>query len=135
MFNISKETQATLSIDCIRACPFRPGCFALAYYQTNPDTQGAIAVADIRSGEDLFEIKPIASPPLLHVVWCAAIARNDICLLVAASRTNDVLVYEYHLTNRALTLRSTLQVGEGIFCLYLDMQVQADNYRVLVSSN
>lgn len=69
------------------------------------------------------------------MVWCAAIGRNDICLLVAASRTNDVLVYENHLTNKELTLRTTLQVGEGIFCLYLDMQVQADNYRLLVSSN
>ena len=135
MFNFRTETQTHISVDCIRACPFRDRCFAFAYYQTNPETLGAIAVAVVKTGEGLAAIKPIPSPPLLHLVWCDAIGRKDICLLVAASRTNDVLVYEYQLTNGELTLRTTLQVGEGIFCLYLDMQVQGDNYRVLVSSN
>jgi hypothetical protein len=57
------------------------------------------------------------------------------CLLAAASRTNDVLIYQYSLENGELTLMSTLQAGEGIFCLYLDMQALNDHYRILVSSN
>lgn len=45
MFNLTAHTTAHISIDCIKVCPFQENLFALAYYQTNPDTQGAIAVA------------------------------------------------------------------------------------------
>lgn len=95
MFNFAACTTTPLSVDCIKACPYVPNLFALAYYQTNPDTKGAIAVASLKSPEDVQLIHPLPSPPLLHLTWTRFIDRNDAFLLVAASRTNDVLIYEY----------------------------------------
>jgi hypothetical protein len=53
MFNLAHQQLSHISVDCIKACPFQQHCFALAYYQTNPTEEGAIAVATIRSGPDL----------------------------------------------------------------------------------
>jgi hypothetical protein len=135
MFNLAAQRASAISVDCIKACPFKQDCFALAYYQTNPTEEGAIAVASLRIAADVELIQPQPAPPLLHLTWCAALGREDVCLLAAASRTNDVLIYQYCLVSGELILMTTLQVGEGIFCLYLDMQALTDHYRLLVSSN
>jgi hypothetical protein len=111
MFNFAAHRLTALSVDCIKACPFQQNLFALAYYQTNPDTQGAIAVAKLNSQEDLSLVQPMQSPPLLHITWARAIGRDDVFLLVAASRTNDVLIYEYTPHGSTLVLVKTLQVG------------------------
>lgn len=93
MFNLKAHGLSHISVDCIKACPFDEGLFALAYYQTNPDTQGAIAVARLSESHHITTIQPLASPPLLHITWAASIANPANYLLVAASRTNDVLFY------------------------------------------
>ena len=69
MFNITTQRETHISIDCIKVCPYRKGLVALAYYQTNPTTQGAISVAEIKEGKDIQEIVPLECPPLLHLVW------------------------------------------------------------------
>ncbi len=91
--------MSAISVDCIKACPFKQNCFAFAYYQTNPTEVGAISVTSLGAAADIELIHPQPAPPLLHLTWCAAIGRDDICLLAAASRTNDVLVYQYCFAN------------------------------------
>jgi hypothetical protein len=44
------------------------------------------------------------------MVWARAI-NNHKYILAAASRTNDVLIYEYDSKEKALTLSKTLQIG------------------------
>lgn len=53
MFNLANQAVSHISVDCIKACPFQQDCFALAYYQTNPSEEGAIAVASLRNKADL----------------------------------------------------------------------------------
>ena len=45
-----------ISIDCIKQCPYQSELYAIAFYQTNPDTKGGIAVDTIRSPTDLTNI-------------------------------------------------------------------------------
>ena len=100
----------------------------MAYYQTNPDTQGAIAVARLSQSQQITTIQPLASPPLLHITWTASITNPANYLLVAASRTNDVLIYEYNPNLASLSLLRTVTIGEGIFCLYLDIKTKQNHY-------
>jgi hypothetical protein len=59
MFNFASTKLSHISVDCIKTCPFEENLFAFAYYQTNPDTQGAIAVAKLEHPEDIHHIQPI----------------------------------------------------------------------------
>lgn len=135
MINFASIATSSISVDCIKHCPFRPNLFAFAYYQTNPDTKGAIAVAQVEGPTDLEQIEMVECPPLLHLVWARLIGWEDRCLLFAASRTDDVLIYECDLGSAKLTLKKTLAAGQNIFCLYLDVSVLEDCYRLLVSTN
>lgn len=128
MFNLKAHGLAHISIDCIKACPFEDDLFALAYYQTNPDTQGAIAVARLSESHHITTIQPLASPPLLHIAWTVSINNPANYLLFAASRTNDVFIYQYDPNLASLSLLKTVTIGEGIFCLYLDIKTKQEHY-------
>ena len=93
----------------------------MAYYQTNPTTQGAISVTHIHSPEDIEQVQPVACPPLLHLVWGRSLLQPDTYILAAASRTNDVLIYSYEPSSKTLLLVKTINIEENIFCLYLDL--------------
>ena len=55
--------------------------------------------------------------------------------MVAASREDDVLIYEYDSQVLELTLKKIIKVGEKMFCLYIDMISNEKDYQLLVSSN
>lgn len=63
------HTTTPISPDCIKTCPWEPSTVAIAYYQTSPSTQGAIAVASVTQDKDIFEIQTVEAPPLLHLAW------------------------------------------------------------------
>jgi len=69
MFNFVAQVESHISIDCIKVCPYQSNLFAFAYYQTNPTTLGAIAVATINEAADISSIQTVECPPLLHIVW------------------------------------------------------------------
>jgi hypothetical protein len=56
MFAWAEGKKTAISVDCIKTCPWRKDTVAIAYYQTNPDTKGAIAVGEIREGKDILTI-------------------------------------------------------------------------------
>jgi len=47
MWNPLKEKEMDISVDCIKSCPYQPHLIAMAYYQTDPVTKGAISVTYI----------------------------------------------------------------------------------------
>lgn len=59
MLNLVQENISHISIDCIKTCPFQKNLVAMAYYQTNPTTQGAISVTHINQDNHLQQIAPI----------------------------------------------------------------------------
>jgi hypothetical protein len=59
MYKAKSNKNSHISVDCIKACPYIPNLFALAYYQTNPTTMGAISVTKINTPNDINTIEPI----------------------------------------------------------------------------
>lgn len=96
MFQEQKIVTPHLSIDCVRTCPYQPALVAMAYYQTNPTTAGAISVTSLQHPDHLNTIKPIECPPLLHLVWGRSLTSATNYILAAATRTNDVLIYIFN---------------------------------------
>jgi hypothetical protein len=121
MFDLKQTKETNISIDCVKTCPYEPALVAMAYYQTNPTTVGALSVTHLLGPEDLTLIQTLECPPLLHLVWSTSLRHPGCFLLVAASRTNDVLFYLYDPSTRKLSLLKVLSVGENVFCLYLDL--------------
>ena len=111
MLTLECEVQSALSIDCIKVCPYNPRLVAMAYYQTNPTTEGAVSVTNIEQPTHIQHINTIPSPPLLHLEWTQHLQhQNSQYILAAATRTNLVLLYTYTPQTGQLQLANTIQI-------------------------
>ena len=95
MWKLAEERVMDISIDCIKVCPYHTSLTAIAYYQTDPTTKGAISVTNLQTSNDLAKVALVDCPPLLHLSWIKCIKSDECFLIAAACRSNDVMIYSY----------------------------------------